>query len=263
MFIFLSKLLPLFVYPLGLTCILIAISIILQRYRSLSNILLIIALVNIWLFSTTPISSGLARSLEWRYLPSAEIPTADVAVVLGGGTEAHLYPRPSVEVNSAGDRVLYAARIFQSGKVKHILLSGGEITWLKDTQSTPADEMAALLLELGVPSEALWLEDQSKNTYENALFSAEILKDNVVDKVLLITSAIHMPRAVALFQKQGVEVIPLPVDYSVTSNDTTSNNQDWIGQLLGWLPSAGNLNTSTNALKEYLGLLIARLRGWI
>ena len=263
MFIFLSKLLPLFVYPLGLTCILIAISIILQRHRSLSNILLIIALVTIWLFSTTLVSSGLARSLEWRYLPPAEVPSSDVAVVLGGGTEANLYPRPSVEVNGAGDRVLYAARIFQSGKVEHLLLSGGEITWLQDTQSTPADEMAALLLELGVPSEALWLEDQSKNTYENALFSVEILKDNAVDKVLLITSAIHMPRAVALFQKQGVEVIPLPVDYSVTQNDTTSNNQDWIGQLLGWLPSAGNLNTSTNALKEYLGLLVARLRGWI
>jgi len=263
MYIFLSKLLPLFVYPLGLTCILIAVSIILHRHRLLSNILLIIALVTIWLFSITPISSGLARSLEWRYFPPADIPAADAAVVLGGGTEANLYPRPGVEVNSAGDRVLYAARIFQSGKVEHLLLSGGEITWLKDTQSTPADEMAVLLKELGVPGEALWLEDQSKNTYENAVLSAEILKENAVDKVLLITSAIHMPRAVALFQKQGIEVIPLPVDYSVTQNDSTSNNQDWIGQLLGWLPSAGNLNTSTNALKEYLGLLVAKLRGWI
>lgn len=263
MFVFLSKLLPLFFYPLGLAFILLIFALILRRNEKTRNILTVLSIVILWLSSTSLVSENLARSLEWRYFPPKEIPSADVIVVLGGGTEANVYPRSSVEINGAGDRVYYAARIYKEGKAPHILLSGGEITWMNSTSSTPAGEMAEILQFLGVPQDALWLENKSQNTRENAVFSKLILDEKGIKKILLITSAAHMPRAVAVFQKLGIEVIPLPVDYSVTLIDNSLNKQDWLAQVFGLLPSVGNLSATTNALKEYFGVFTYWLCGWL
>jgi uncharacterized SAM-binding protein YcdF (DUF218 family) len=263
MFVFLSKLLPLFVYPLGLSCILLIAALILRNKNQLRNLLIVMTVVILWLSSTSVISNALAKSLEWQYLPPKEVPISDVVVVLGGGTEAAIYPRPGVEINSAGDRVLYAAQLYKEGKVQHILLTGGEIDWLNSTSSTPAEEMATILKSMGIPEDALWLETRSQNTYENALYSKQLLDEKGISKIILITSAMHMPRAVALFQKQGLDVIPVPVDYSVTQADVQIDNTDLIGQFIGLLPSTGSLNTTTNALKEYLGILTYRLQGWL
>lgn len=261
MFVVLSKFLPLFVYPLGLACLLLLAALLFgKKARSW---FILTALLILWLASTSFVSRALTRSLEWKYLPPEEIPAVDTAVVLGGGTDPSIYPRSGVEVSGAGDRVLYAARLYKEGKVQHILLSGGEIEWLTTSTSSPAEDMAALLTEMGVPPHALWLEKESRNTHENALFSQKILEEKGVQKVLLITSAMHMPRSVALFEKLGVQVIPLPVDYAVTRQEPESGNDDLIGKLLGLLPSAGYLSDTTNALKEYLGILTYSLQGWL
>jgi uncharacterized SAM-binding protein YcdF (DUF218 family) len=246
-----------------LSWILLILALVLHKKAGIRNGLIIAALAILGLGSTSLVANGLAKSLEWRYLPPKNIPAADAIVVLGGGTEANLYPRSSVEVNGAGDRVLYAAQLYKEGKAAHILLSGGEISWLNDTSSTPAQEMAIILKNMGVREDALWLDTQSQNTYENAYYSAMMLKERNIHKVLLITSAMHMPRAVALFEKQGIGVIPVPVDYSITQSDQSENDRDWLGQLLGFLPSAGNLASTTNALKEYIGIFTYWLRGWL
>ena len=261
MFVVLSKFLPLFVYPLGLTCLLLLAALLFGKKAR--PWLILAALLILWISSTSFASTALARSLEWKYLPPEEIPAVDTAVVLGGGTDPFIYPRSGVEVSGAGDRVLYAARLYREGKVKHILLSGGEIEWLTSSTSSPAEDMAALLTEIGIPQEALWLEGESRNTHENAVYGQKMLEEKGIQKVLLITSAMHMPRSVALFEKLGVEVIPLPVDYSIIRQDENTGNGDLIGQLLGFLPSAGNLVTTTNALKEYLGILTYTLQGWL
>jgi uncharacterized SAM-binding protein YcdF (DUF218 family) len=263
MFVFLSKLLPLFVYPLGLSCILLIAAIVLRNRNRVRNLLIVIAIVILWLSSTSILSNALAKSLEWQYLPLKEIPISEVIVVLGGGTEAAIYPRPGVEINSAGDRVLYAAQLYKEGKARHILLTGGEIDWLNSTSSTPAEEMATILKSMGIPEDALWLETRSQNTYENALYSKQLLDQKGIKKIILITSAMHMPRAVALFQKQGLDVIPVPVDFSITQADALFNNTDLIGKFIGLLPSASSLSTTTNALKEYLGILTYHLQGWL
>jgi len=263
MFVFLSKFLPIFFYPLGLVCFLLIAAFFLRKKERTRNVLMAASIGILWLGGTSLVSINLARSLEWRYLPPKEVPSADVMVVLGGGTDANVYPRSGVEINGAGDRVLYAARIYKEGKAKYILLSGGEITWMNATSSTPADDMAEILEFMGVPKETLWLENKSQNTHENAVFSKAILDEKGIKKVLLVTSAMHMPRAVALFQKIGLEVIPLPVDYSVTRADISWNSQDWLGQLFGLLPSTGNLSATTNALKEYFGIFTYWLHGWL
>ena len=264
MFILLSKLLPLFVYPLGLACILMLVALLLCYNRRTSSILIVIALIILWLSSTTGFSNLLARSLELRYLPPKEIPSAEVMVVLGGGTEPAAAPRTTVEMNGAGDRVLYAAELYKEGKTGHILLSGGEIEWMSSGSTTPSEDMAAILIQLGVPETALWLESESKNTYENALYAKEFLEEEEINHILLVTSAMHMPRAVALFEKQGFEVTPLPVDFNITEDESVSNSSDpFLSKLINVLPSASNLSLTTNAMKEYLGYAIYKLRGWL
>ena len=180
MFVFLSKFLPLLIYPLGLGIILLGLALIIRlifkRLPRVQTWLMVVALVLLVAGSNRWVSYSLARSLEWQYLPLQNIPQAEVIVVLGGGTEPMQYPRPIVEVNSAGDRVIYAAKLYQMGKAPVILLSGGTIVWLSGISSTPAEDMASLLEMMNVPTQALWLQPRSENTHDDAELSAQLLK---------------------------------------------------------------------------------------
>jgi uncharacterized SAM-binding protein YcdF (DUF218 family) len=262
MFVFLSKFLPLLAYPLGLACILLALVLLRIKASAWQRALILSALLLLVLGGNRFVAMSLARSLEWRYLPDAELPKAQVAVVLGGGTLSADYPRSGVEINGAGDRVLYAAQLYHQAKVEQLLLTGGFLGW-NPRLSSPAQDMADLLQSLGVPQQALWLEPDSRNTYENAVFSAKILKEQGVNKILLVTSAWHMFRAVKLFEAQGLEVIPAPVDFAVTQRDWGSFwKTDWKSQMINLIPSASSLAWTTLILKEYYGILVYKVKGW-
>ncbi|HEX2980512.1 MAG TPA: YdcF family protein [Anaerolineaceae bacterium] len=264
MFVFLSKLLPLLVYPLGLAALLLIGSLVVWRRPRLARWLIILALALLWLGSNRWLANSLARSLEWQYLPPEEIPTAEVIVVLGGGTEPGLYPRSGAEVNSAGDRVIHAARLYHQGKAPRILVSGGTISWLAEGGSTPAEEMTELLTLLDVPAQAIWQQARSQNTQEDAQLSIQMLKEQGIDRVILVTSALHMPRAVALFRHLGIEVIPAPADYTITAAGWQAmKTENWQTILINLIPNSSSLGLTTNSLKEYLGLLVYKLRGWI
>ena len=91
-----------------------------------------------------------------------------------------------------------------------------------------------------------------------------MLKEKGITRVILVTSALHMPRSVALFEKQGIQVIPAPADFTITEDSwkqLTDNNL--AGWLIAWLPNTSNLGLTSNALKEYLGWLAYWLRGWL
>jgi uncharacterized SAM-binding protein YcdF (DUF218 family) len=264
MFIFLSKFLPTFIYPIGLTFLLVLLALILRRWKRLQTVLLVFVLVLLFIGGNRWVSFTLARSLEWRYLPADPVPQADAIVVLGGGTESVQYPRPMVETNSAGDRVLYAAKLYKEGKAPHILLSGGNISWYESRSTTPAYEMASLLKLMDIPEEALWLQPKSRNTHEDALFSSQMLKEKGIRRVLLVTSAQHMLRSVKLFQHEGIEVIPTPVDYTVTQTGWTGLfSPDPQTVLVNLMPGVGSLSLTSSILKEYIGLWVYHLRGWL
>lgn len=264
MFVFLSKFLPLLIYPLGFSTILLIAALLLRRYTRLRSALTILAVLVLLISSNRWVSYALARSLEWRYLPLETIPQVDAIVVLGGGTESAQYPRPMVEMNSAGDRILYAARLYQQGKAPAILVSGGNITWLGGRTMTPSEEMADILRFTGVPDEDIWLQNRSQNTREDALYSTEMLQERGAQRILLVTSAMHMPRSMALFEHLGVDVIPAPVDYTVTQAGWDDLNTLRLeSTLVNLLPNTSSLGLTTNALKEYLGLLVYRLQGWL
>jgi len=263
MFVFFSKFLPALVYPLGLACLLILLAIFLRSRARLQRAALLAALLLLWVGGNRWAAAGLARSLESRYPAPDPVPDAPAIVLLGGGTETYEAPRAMVEVNSAGDRVIYAARLYREGKAEHILVSGGHLEWER-RPTTPAQDMADLLEWMGVPPQAIWLQDRSQNTYEDAQFSAGILKEKGVGRILLVTSAWHMPRALRLFEAQGLEVIPVPSDYNVTERMWREMlHSDWRSMALNTLPSVGSLGLTTRMLKEYFGLFVYGLRGWI
>lgn len=264
MFVYLSKLLPLFIYPLGIVTLLLILGLSSERRKKWHKAFLILALVTLLLGSNRWISYGLARSLEWQNLPSETTPQDEVIVVLGGGTESGDYPRPMTEVNGAGDRVLYAAKLYHDGAAPIILVSGGNLGFSSARGDTPAEEMTDLLNMLGVPTESIWQQDQSQNTYEDALYSAELLREKEITEVILVTSAMHMPRAKALFENQGIDVIPAPTDFTVTEQNWQSVFQPSIGELvINLLPNASALDLTTTVIKEYIGLLVYHLRGWL
>lgn len=272
MFLFLSKLLPLLVYPLGLACVLILLAIfrLYQQSRKRPDVFmqgcLIAAVLILWL-SSTPLSSRFVLgSLERQFQDFAGIetlPPADAIVVLGGATVGVAPPRFFPEVMDGGDRVIQAVRLYRLEKAPKILLSGGRIQWQasKVPVASEAEDMKILLDLFGIPETDLILETNSLNTYQNAINSQKLLAKNNLKQILLVTSAFHMPRALAIFQKLGIEAIPAPTDFRTIASveDQSRSVQQF---LLSLLPSADNLNNTSVGLKEYLGIWVYRLRGW-
>ena len=265
MFIILSKLLPQFVYPLGLVLLLLVAALVLRKRDRLQNNTIVLALIIIIASGNGWTAMSLVRSLEWRYLPPQETPRGEVIVVLGGSTEPAQFPRPAVEVNGAGDRIIHAARLYHQGSAPYILLSGGRIEWLDAREaSSSAEEMAEILSMLGVPEEALWLQSKSRNTYEDAIYSKQVLDEKGIQRIILVTSAMHMPRSVAIFEHQGFEVVPMPVDYGITKATWQQPSKFNLPTIVfNTFPNINNMGMTTGALKEYLGMLVYRLRGWM
>jgi uncharacterized SAM-binding protein YcdF (DUF218 family) len=262
MFLFLSKLLPLLVYPLGLSCLLLGASLILWRWRPRwAQGVVATTLVLLILASNSNLAALVVKSLEWRYLPLETIPKAEAIVVLGGSTHAATTPRPWVEVSEAGDRVLYGVKLYKDGKAPLLVFSGGRIDW-KEGGPPEADDMTQIALVMGVPANAILQEGTSLNTYENAVNVKALLRAQDIRTVLLVTSAMHMPRAMAIFQKQGINAIATPTDYWV-SQGNFQENRSFQGSLLNLLPDTEALHFFTRALKEYIGLGIYRLKGWL
>ena len=186
MFLFLSKLLPLLVYPLGLSCVLILGAIVLlpQKVRQGAQLrgpklLLSLAISLLWLSSTPFCASHLLGSLERQYQAYGSLealPQADAIVILGGATRSANQTRPYAELGEAGNRLVHGVRLYRAGKAPRVILSGGRIDWTgNNTGTSEAADMANLLDFWQIPQEALILETQSLNTYKNAINTQDLI----------------------------------------------------------------------------------------
>lgn len=181
------------------------------------------------------------------------LPATDAIVVLGGGRRPGLGTGYGPDLGEGADRVRHAARLFHAGKAEWIVASGG-CALCVDEIYPEARAMRDLLVDLGVPAERVLLEQESRNTRGNALGTAELLRARGFGKVLLVTSAFHMRRALAAFRAVGVEAILAPTDFRMIAANKPG--------LLVWLPDAEALSASMLAIKEYLGLAVYWWRGW-
>ena len=217
--------------------------------------LLAVQLGVLWLFAMPWTGDRLAAGRESPFPPVAleQTPVADVAIVLGGAV-GQVGDPPVENLSGGSNRVLRAARLFRAGKVGYVLASGGNLPWLGG--SVPeAELMRDLLVEWGVPREAILTETASRTTRENALFSADMVRARGWTRVLLVTSAGHMARAVGAFRAVGVDVIPSPTNYSVVEAEPLD--------LLDFLPDVGALAKSSAVIHELVGRWFYCWRGWL
>lgn len=263
MFLFLSKLLPLFLYPLGLACILMVVALVMWWRRSRwVPFPISLALMVLLLASNNWVANGLVKSLEWQQLPPKTLPTADAIVILGGATKSAFPPRPGVDLSEAGDRVFYGAQLYREGKAPIVISSGGRVAWRGGGPSESAD-MAQILNTVGVPSSAILQDPTSLNTYQNAVNVKKIMQARGIRRILLVTSAMHMPRSLRIFQRQGIDAIPAPTDFLVSQQEIEEPNSSPQAIVLSLMPDTERLDRTTRALKEYIGMVVYRLRGWL
>lgn len=199
----------------------------------------------LWFWSTTLPSRWIGRPWEAQYPPCeiAALPTADAIVELGGGMGGHDQPGYGAEMAVSADRVWCAARLWKAGKAPVVVPSGegameGDVVFLTD---------------YGLPRAALWVENLSRNTEENAKFSAKLLRQRLPKtarpRILLVTSAWHMRRSLLMFEKYapGVEVIPVATDYEHTlASQRTLTGKDLF-------PNADAIARNAALFKEFLG----------
>jgi uncharacterized SAM-binding protein YcdF (DUF218 family) len=255
--LYLSKLIPLFIYPLGFALVLSILAAgILGMSPRLARVFLFVAVIVLWGASTPFIADYLGLTLERQYPPVSveETPTADAIVVLGGAVAGVEPPRITVDMSDAADRVLHTARLFRAGKAPVILMSGGAIPWL-GSEIPEAESIQTLLEEWGVPSASIIAESGSRNTYENAVLTKRILEQRGLQRVLLVTSALHMPRALATFKSAGIDAVPATTDFTATYKDHHT--------VIDFLPDAEALSRTTAAFKEYVGYAYYWWKGWI
>lgn len=262
-FLYLSKLLPLFFYPLGLASISLIVALItLWKRPKIAAIAISLSLTLLLVCSNGWVSKNLVRSLEWQNIPAKEIPNAEAIVVLGGATKSAIWPRTTPDLSEAGDRVIYAAQLYLQKKAPIIILSGGRIDW-RGSGSAESADMANILTSIGIPADVIIQEPDSLNTYQNAVNVKKILVSGNIKKVLLVTSAMHTPRSIKIFQRQGIDVIPAPTDFLISQAEIQELDNTPKAAILNLLPDANNLNHFTAALKEYIGSFVYGLRGWL
>jgi uncharacterized SAM-binding protein YcdF (DUF218 family) len=244
------KLVALAVYPLGLALLFLVVGLVLRRSW---RVPVALAFVLLWLAAAPVTANLLARQLETQYLPTPveDIASADVAIVLGGIMGQPLPPAVDADLGDAVDRVIMAWRLWKANKVSAILVSGGNLPWT-EAVAPEGELIARFLVELGVPRSAIVVEGESGNTHENAVKSARLFQTHGWESALLVTSAAHMPRALATFEKAGIDATPVSTDFHVRA----------VESVLDFLPEAEALATTTSVVKEWVGLAYYRLVGW-
>ena len=208
----------------------------------------IIVSIGFYLISIRPAKELLVRVIEPQKTSTAtEIRTSEVYVLLGGGiTEGT--PLGDIPTDSAYSRIVETAILYNKYP-KKIIITGGRV-YDKDSPSE-SSVYRDVLVSLGVPREDMILEEESRNTFENALFTKKILDEREINSITLITSATHMFRAKNTFASTGLKVSIAPSGY--ISNSSSYKLQDFI-------PSSHNMDLFLRALWEYVGIAVYQVK---
>jgi uncharacterized SAM-binding protein YcdF (DUF218 family) len=257
MFFYLSKVFGFFAQPLNFSILLLAAGLlaIFLGWRRTGLTLDIAAAAILILSAWTSLGAVLLNPLEERFARPAGLPqSVDGIVVLGGGFEGAVnLARGGYEMNSGGDRFVEAAILARRYPTAKIVVTGGTGALILKGEGD-ADTAPRLLTALGVAPERLILENRSRNTFENAAFTKELVTPQPGETWLLVTSAFHMPRSRALFRKAGFDVLPWPVDYRTSGEEGFGLFRD---------NAADALQNTTVAIREWIGLFAYWLSGRI
>jgi len=255
-FFVLSKLFWFLIQPVNLAIILLLAGLLLAmlRWRRTAYGLFGAAALGLVLCVWTSFGALLVTPLEDRF-PRPPLPEKVAGiVVLGGGFEGGInLVRGGYELNSGGDRYVEAAALARRYPEARIVISGGTGALLLEGEDD-ASTAVRLFEALGIARDRLVLEGKSRNTYENAVFTKELVTPAPGETWLLVTSAFHMPRSMALFRKADFPVTAWPVDYR-------TSGREGIGFLVD--NPVDSLQTATLGIREWIGLIAYWLTGRI
>ncbi|GAB5524189.1 MAG: hypothetical protein Roseis2KO_20610 [Roseivirga sp.] len=179
----------------------------------------------------------------------------DVGVVFTGITKGSKVPDDRVYFKTDADRITHTLQLYNLGKIKHVLISGG-LGFQQRSESIAAVRLRNFLLMAGVPDEDITVEPDAINTYENAVNSAKILREKFPNqKYLLITSAFHMKRSSLCMKAQGISIDTFPAGFR-TDRPTPKFDDLFI-------PRAEAISRWEVIFKELAGLATYRLMGYL
>lgn len=212
----------------------------------LAKLILVPAIMVVLLITTLPIGEWLLHPLETRFKTNPDLPSdIDGIIVLGGAEEPLMSEKwRQTEVNFASERQLAFLNLARRYPKAKLVYSGGTDSMVYQS-AKGADVAERLYRQQSINIDRVTLERESRNTYENAIYSKQLLKPAKNEKWILITTAWHMPRSVGVFCQAGWSVIPYPVDHWVWPEN----------RLFAGFNLAGNLTKLQTGVKEWLGLL--------
>jgi len=222
----------------------------LGRWRRQSMVAAAVGAIGLLVCGFSPLALWLTATLETRFPPPNPMPAHPAGIIaLGGGLRLHdSWLRGTLSLSEAGDRLIALADLARRYPAAKIVVSGASGD-LFGEGAAEADLVREHAHMLGVDPVRILVEDRSRNTYENAVYTSAMLKPEPGQTWLLVTSAWHMPRAVGAFRRAGFSVIAYPVDFRATRP---------------WWPfgaAAAGLGATDLVAKEWLGILAYWLMG--
>ena len=244
--IYLHKILPFFVLPLGLTFILVAAGVVFRR-----RLFYIVGFLLLWV-SAMPVTSNIVicavEGWEVR-MPAETMPKADAIVVLSSSRVLAPGDTPVSEWDDP-DRFFGGIELYRAGRAPLIIFTGGWAPWSPGLEPE-GEVLIRYAMDQGVPPEHMLTTDKVSNTEGEATVVAELLRKrggvHAPPRVLLVTSAFHMRRAMMLFKRAGLEVIPFRVDFQVSEGRKLS--------ILDFMPQGDSLRQTETAFREIYGYL--------
>lgn len=251
----LSKLLDILVSPLTWLLTALVFLAIKQTQAKLKRATWLLALV-VYFFHLGPIANSVMKWWEPNPVVIRDLPKYKLGIVLTGITNTERLPTDRIHFEKGADRIVHALTLYRKGKIKQIFISGGSGDLRGQNPIREATELKAFLVLAGVPDSSIITETESRNTRENAVNSVRLLKDrsfNVKD-CILITSAFHMPRAKACFQKEHWDCATFPTDYYSKAYENNPANY--------FLPRGDVMRIWSILFREWTGIVVYKLLGY-
>lgn len=217
-----------------------------RKHPKIGRTLAAISLTTLMVLSLPVTGNALLQSLETKPpISQAQLNDIQAIVILGGGKNdnAPEFDNEDTVNRWTLQRLRYGAYLQQQTE-KPILVTGGGLF----DERPEADAMAETL-KRDFHAKYTWIENQSKDTAENAAYSATILKQHEIERIAIVSQAWHLPRAIKIFEQQGLKVYSAPTGYTHEDDEP----------FIRWLPKASALDKSAIAIKEYLGSLTTTL----
>jgi uncharacterized SAM-binding protein YcdF (DUF218 family) len=247
MFFILSKLLLFFILPFSWLMAFLVAALAVKKPH-LKRRYLIISAAILFIFSNPFLLNTFARRWDMKPVPLTENKYSCVIVLGGFSGET---TNGDGAFNGLADRFIQGLKLLSTGKVSRILITGGNGNLLS-SKFKEADWARSQLRLLNVPDSLILTEDQSRNTLENAAFTKTVLaKNHLQPPYLLVTSAFHMRRALGIFNREKIPVVPYPCNYVAGKTDIT---------IFDFIPDPGVFNGWAMYIKEVVGMVVNHFR---